>query len=590
MLIAPIAMILGWGYWVQAYRVPYGTKIAGNSLAALRWDSARLTVVQIAKSCENRRITFQVGTRSCEATPKEMGIVLDVGSTMTKLAKGVRASGFWSRVLAKSNSVIPEILVDNALLGAFVEHCESEAIAERPDQGRLLPKEGTRDGSMVIVPAKPGKIIDRRQLVASIQRALVRSDDSSVPLALEVVPPRPTLEALQRAAVRAAALASKPIVMSAPLMDKRITLLRSEIAKLVEWKPKDDGELDFAVSRPQFEQWLLPRRHRVEEPAHNATYRVNGKDRLELTRESAGSRIATEQLLSRLESALREGRHTLEIPFEPSELPKLKLSDIENLNIHELVSSFTTRHACCQHRVNNIHRIADLVNGAIVLPGATFSLNEFVGPRTLENGFVAAPSIQDGDMMDSIGGGISQFATTFYNAAMRGGYEILERQAHSYWFDRYPMGHEATLTWPKPDLVIRNDTASGLLIIARYDEKSITVRFYGDGEGRKVSWGVSPRFDIVLPKTEYLPNYELEPDKDKIKDAGCIGWSVTTTRTVELRDHTRHEDRRKVIYKPRIRRVEVHPCRIPAGEPGATGEKCPEPKVEETTESTPQSG
>jgi hypothetical protein len=63
---------------------------------------------------------------------------------------------------------------------------------------------------------------------------------------------------------------------------------------------------------------------------------------------------------------------------------------------------------------------------------------------------------------------------------------------------------------------------------------------------------------------------------------------VIASRTVTFADGTKKEEKRKVTYKPKPRRVEVHPCRIPKGEPGSTGEKCPEPEPEpETTEAAP---
>ncbi|MCK6593148.1 MAG: hypothetical protein L6Q76_36800, partial [Polyangiaceae bacterium] len=65
------------------------------------------------------------------------------------------------------------------------------------------------------------------------------------------------------------------------------------------------------------------------------------------------------------------------------------------------------------------------------------------------------------------------------------------------------------------------------------------------------------------------------------------GWSVTVTRTITFPDGTTKEERRKVTYKPRVRRVEVHPCKIPEGEPGHTGEKCPEPEEEEGAPTSP---
>ena len=62
----------------------------------------------------------------------------------------------------------------------------------------------------------------------------------------------------------------------------------------------------------------------------------------------------------------------------------------------EKVSEFTTPHNCCETRVRNIQRIADIVRGVYLVPGETLSLNEYVGPRTVENGFFAAGAIPTG--------------------------------------------------------------------------------------------------------------------------------------------------------------------------------------------------
>jgi vancomycin resistance protein YoaR len=211
-----------------------------------------------------------------------------------------------------------------------------------------------------------------------------------------------------------------------------------------------------------------------------------------------------------------------------------------------------------------------------------------VGPRTQKNGFVLAPSIEDGEMVDSVGGGVSQFATTIFNALFHGGYDIIERQPHTYWFTRYPMGHDATLGFPHPDIVFKNDTAAGLLIKTSFSKTTITVKLYGDNGGRRVSSSVSERRDIVQPAVELLPNRAVAPDEEKVKEGGMIGWSVIASRTVTFPDGTKKEEKRKVTYKPKPRRVEVHPCRIPKGEPGATGEKCPEVEPEPETGDAPE--
>jgi vancomycin resistance protein YoaR len=128
--------------------------------------------------------------------------------------------------------------------------------------------------------------------------------------------------------------------------------------------------------------------------------------------------------------------------------------------------------------VTNIHRIADAVRGAIIPPGETFSLNGHVGQRTKEKGYVEAPVIYDGTHDTDVGGGVSQFATTTFNAAFFGGLDIPAYQMHSQFISRYPYGREATVSWDKPDLKIRNNTPFGVMIWTSYTDTSLTVSMY----------------------------------------------------------------------------------------------------------------
>jgi vancomycin resistance protein YoaR len=181
----------------------------------------------------------------------------------------------------------------------------------------------------------------------------------------------------------------------------------------------------------------------------------------------------------------------------------------EELGIRELVGSFTTRHACCQSRVENIHRIADIVRGVVIEPGGRFSINEFVGRRTRENGFVAAGVISQGHFTDDVGGGISQFATTTFNAAFFAGLDIPTYQSHSIYISRYPYGREATLSYPAPDLELVNNTPYGMLLWTSYDDRSITVEIYSTpffeveqtGQSR-FGWGACTRVETYRSRTD----------------------------------------------------------------------------------------
>lgn len=152
---------------------------------------------------------------------------------------------------------------------------------------------------------------------------------------------------------------------------------------------------------------------------------------------------------------------------------------LAEIGIAELVGEFTTDHAPGQERVTNIQRMAEIVQGAVIAPKATFSLNQYVGERTEENGFVAAGVIYDGVLTDDIGGGVSQFATTLFNAAFFAGMDISEYQAHSIYFERYPYGREATVNWPDVDLKLRNPTDFPIMVWTEATPTSITVKLFG---------------------------------------------------------------------------------------------------------------
>ena len=165
------------------------------------------------------------------------------------------------------------------------------------------------------------------------------------------------------------------------------------------------------------------------------------------------------------------------LPNRPA-APREAVDRLEALGIVEKVSSFTTQYSCCVGRVTNIQKFAEIVNGNWIKPGGRLSLNETVGRRTEEKGFVPGGFISKGHLVEDIGGGVSQFATTIFNAAVRAGLDFEYYQAHSIYFDRYPYGLEATISYPRPDLVITNPTPFGVLIWSSWTDESVTVDIY----------------------------------------------------------------------------------------------------------------
>ena len=184
-----------------------------------------------------------------------------------------------------------------------------------------------------------------------------------------------------------------------------------------------------------------------------------------------------------IRDAVAAGRRavTLDVRVVPPRISTAALTRVD-----QLIGTFTTYHACCEPRVTNIHRIAAIVDGTIVLPGATFSLNQASGQRTAANGFVSAPAIADGELVQQFGGGVSQFSTTLFNATWFSGLPTLKHQPHSKYISRYPPGREATLDYATIDQVFKNDTVAPVVIRAMTSATSVTVALYGHTGDRTV--------------------------------------------------------------------------------------------------------
>jgi vancomycin resistance protein YoaR len=197
--------------------------------------------------------------------------------------------------------------------------------------------------------------------------------------------------------------------------------------------------------------------------------------------------------------------------------------------------------------------MADLLEGTVVLPGEALSINQVVGERTEENGFVKAPAIQGGEFVEEVGGGISQFATTMFNAIFFGGYDFLEYKAHSYYFERYPVGREATVSWPSPDLEFRNDSRAGIFIDTSYTDTSITVTFYGSTNVEVESVTGEPT-NYRDPKVECEENPKLGKDEVEVVQEGDVGFDVVVERVFTFADGGSEVERFFTHYRaePRI--------------------------------------
>jgi vancomycin resistance protein YoaR len=354
------------------------------------------------------------------------------------------------------------------------------------------------DGETV-VPHEPvaGLRIVADEVSNLAEAAMLGQREGPLPLPVEALPAQTTAEDVATAAGVAERIVSGPV--TAKLGPIEVSFTGADLAPLVrssvEPEPaggteasvpedgdrgrhSDPGEMTVVVSLRTrgVANLLAPYRDQVETEATSASIDVVG-GRVRISPSRLGKRIDAALAAHRLAGIARKPARAGKIPLARQE-PDLTTAEAQGLGVKEQVSTFTTYHSCCEPRVSNIHLGADVLDGTLVMPGETFSLNAVLGERTFDKGYVAAPGILNGVVVPSVGGGISQLTTTMFNAAFFGGYPIPDWKAHSFYFSRYPLGREATLSWPAPDLKFVNDTEHALLIKTSYTEVSITISIW----------------------------------------------------------------------------------------------------------------
>jgi vancomycin resistance protein YoaR len=224
-----------------------------------------------------------------------------------------------------------------------------------------------------------------------------------------------------------------------------------------------------------------------------------------------------------------------------------------------LIGTFTTYFTAGAARNLNIARLAATMDDLVVAPGEELSVNRTSGERRCADGYVPAGTIVRGELVDTCGGGVSQFGTTIYNAAFFAGMPIPQWQVHSFFISRYPMGREATLSYPELDVRFINDTRGHVVVRASTTPTSVTVSLYGIPRYAAVTATHSEPRTFTTFATVERPTTALAPGARRVVQGGGGGFTVDVRRTwtpLEGEDAPPSE-RIVTVYRPQQRIVEV---------------------------------
>ena len=643
-LICITALIMAglgsYAVWTRSHQgvILGSVTVSGVSIDGLERSEAEAILSEMESQQGEAVIEIVVNGQPSTVTASEFGYRLNIGALLDRAMRNEREGSLinrWRRWLRSPwDDPIPLVLdpvaaIDQALVEDFVKNLDQRH-GTRPIEGDLE----FVNGRPVPSYPSPGWLLDSSEADVEI-RAAALNGGGTVRLNTVLVEPDTDIKQITDAVGVVEQWISAPVVFKDPDSEAELVFTAQEIADatIFSFDLNRSPSVRLNIDRRLVTRKVSAINDRVGTPPVNAYYEIDENDRVIIHPSETGIGIDVDAVGDLLETLAAGSERQGVLTKVAGTQPHVTTEDIENLGIRHLVSQYTTYHDCCAPRVDNIQLFADRVNDALVPPGETFSLNRHVGERTEEDGFVEAGTLLRGELTDTVGGGVSQFATTFYNAVFWGGYEDITHKTHSFHFTRYPEGIEATINWPDVDLVFRNDSPSHVLIRTEYTDTSITVKFFGDNDGRVligrwrdgegrlrilseggprarvVSARISERTDeLEPPETLYRANPELAPGEAEKIQTAKVGWTVRVTRTVKQGEETSNRIW-TVRYIPRQEIVEMHPCLMAylteagvvtapeqdgAG-PGAgagtvdspaegAGVECPEPEEEVTPE------
>ncbi len=556
-VVAVLAAAFGIVWLLDHDTIPRGTTIGGVAVGGLSENEAREALETAAAQRGARPIALTGAGDDITTSGAALRATPELDDALREALDASAPDRVLARLGLRDGQQLPLTYRLAPVRAAELADRIDARFGDPPEDARVV----VTDDSIRVVEARAGTAVDRRAL----RRALATLPTEITLSVVEAWPVVTTLEA-ERAAARIERLLDGP--RRVRWGDAEATLTRQRLRALVRAE-RQDGTLAVSLDPKGLGASLRIRLGSEEVPARDAGFAVSGK-RARVVPSRPGRTLDLAAISRSLTSNLDSTVHRARFLKSP---PGLTTEAAESLGIEELVSEFTTYYACCQPRVTNIQRAAQLLDGTIVRPRTAFSLNEALGKRTVENGFVSAPQIFAGRLEDAVGGGISQIATTLYNAAFFAGVKLVAHQAHQFYISRYPMGREATVSWGGPELIFRNDWPAAILMKLTATSSSITVRFYSKRLGRRVETNTGEPYAYVAPRTITVRNAALAPGTTStVQSAGGSGFTVQYTRRVFEGPKLIKNERYTVRYDAQNAIVEVGP-------PKARAKPKPPPEV-----------
>lgn len=242
---------------------------------------------------------------------------------------------------------------------------------------------------------------------------------------------------------------------------------------------------------------------------------------------------------------------TIELPVSTF-APRISSTFLKNLDISTVVAEYETsfsRSGDQQKRGKNIDNAAQKLDGLVISPGELISFNQVIGERSEANGFHKSWEIFKGEMIEGMGGGTCQVASTFHAATVFGGLDVLERLPHSRPSAYIPMGLDSTVVFPSVDLKVRNPHPFPVVVHAKTEGSKLKIEILGKMKPVQVAFGREV-LETLSYKRKIVEDATLSGKKVLVKQHGIKGYKVKRTRLLTYPDGRTRKESTTDTYPP----------------------------------------
>ncbi len=394
---------------------------------------------------------------------------------------------------------------------------------------------------IVAMPGKEGRTLRTYDAIKAVREVVAGLEPGRVELPVEVVQPTVSAQEVEDIRKQLAVRISGPITATSPA--RTFTLDRDALVRFttIERNPDRTAPRHIELGWKEQELKTLGERWAAEatRPARNARFAWNDGALAVLSESVDGFETDPDAVIRSIkEHSATTDQRQYQLPGRVI-TPTVSSRDIGALGIKELIGSgSSTFVGSSRERATNIRVAANLLNGAVVPPGDTFSFLQTMGGIDEEHGFVEGYVIAAERTQRGVGGGVCQVSTTTFRAAFWSGVNIIERNQHSYrvgWYeaDGSPVGFDAAVFDPGVDLKFVNNTPGYILIEAAIQGETLRVNFYGTkppGEVKLEGPFISNR--TPPPPDVYQVDPRLPPGTKKQVETARAGLDVVIVRRI----------------------------------------------------------